>query len=218
MRTPGQECWDKFVLLRLLREVSKKASAAGNTKAQKLVFLAELQGQEAGIALSHFKFFRYQYGPYSAFLANDITALEDVGVITKSSRRLTKRGHFLHDYVLGALSDDGRAGPTTAAVDIVGRVAKKYGVWAGKSLMEHVYGLTVPVIDFGGQRLRVVDIPVFVDILDPVHTADLQDVQPLPSDLIDDIQSELAIPEERLRPEHPSMKRTVRAALSAIPA
>ena len=126
---------------------------------QKLVFLAQLQGQRTGIVLSHFRFFRYQLGPFSAFLANDITALEGVGVVTKSSRRLTNRGQFLHDYILGALKDDGREGLTTAALGIVDGIARRYGGRTGRSLMEHVYGLTVPVIDYGGQRVRVAEIP-----------------------------------------------------------
>ena len=215
MRTLGQQCWDKFVLLRLFREIS---SASGNLKAQKLVFLAQLQGQQTGIALSHFRFFRYQLGPYSAFLANDITALEGVGVVTKSTKRLTNRGQFLHDYILGALKDDGREGLATAALGIVDGIARRYGGRTGRSLMDHVYGLNVPVVDYGGQRVLVAEIPTGLDILDPAHTDNLEDIQPLPPDLINDIQSELAIPAERLRPDHPSMKRTIRQALSGVPA
>ena len=194
-------------------EVSRYGST-GNLKAQKLTFLVELAGQKNGIRSAHYKFFRYQLGPYSRHLANDLSDLEAAGLLVKTTRSLTARGRFLHDYIRGAIRDDGL--DADASLGVISGVATRYGRRSGAWLATHVYGLTVPVIDLGTEQ-RVRDVDFFIDILDPLHTAGLADVQ-LPADLVQDINDEIRMPTDRLKPEHPTYRQSVRRALSRIPA
>jgi uncharacterized protein YwgA len=213
MRSKQQKYWDRLVLLRLFQAVSKRSRVDGNLKAQKLVFLVELKAHRDGIKGAHYKFFRYQLGPFSADLANDVRRLEDLGLVTKSTRALTDRGRFLHDYVFGALQNAGQDSDTKTTLGIVEQVASDYGQKSGKALMNLVYGLTVPVFDLGGRPKKVRDIPPFLDILNPVFTPELGEVQPLTDELMADIDSELAIDPARLEPAHPAFQQTVRRAL-----
>lgn len=215
MRTKEQKYWDRLVLLRLFQAVSERSRVDGNLKAQKLVFLVELKAHKQRIKAAHYKFFRYQLGPFSADLANDVRCLEDLGLVTKSTRALTDRGRFLHDYILGSLASD--AG-TKSALNIVEQVASEFGQKSGKALMNIVYGMTVPVFDLGGREKKVRDIAVFLDILNPVFTPELEEVQPLSDDLIADIEAELALDPDRLEPNHPTFRQTVRRALEKVSA
>ena len=215
MREQAHRLWDKVVILRLFDSVPDLTPVNGNTKAQKLMFLTELKAQQLGIALAHFRFFRYQLGPFSKDLACDIENLEDAGLLYKSSRRLTKRGRFLHDYVLGALEDDGLDHKVMEALELVEEIGATYGKKHGTALMNLVYGLTVPVSDWGRDE-KVVNIPAFIDILDPLQTPGLVDIQPLTDDLIQDIKNELSISAAELEPDHPTFRQSVRRGLSNI--
>lgn len=211
MRSRAHRYWDKFIVLALFSAVSKISTVSGNIKAQKLTFLLELRALRAELALGHYRFFRYQMGPYSADLAEDIKLLQREQFI-RPNRSLTKRGEFLRDFITESLADNDHLRLTN---DIVHAVVVDYGEKSGVDLMEMVYGMKVPVFGYG-REMKVRDIPTFVDILDPAHTPELRAVQPLPKDLIDDLDAEFAIDPARLEPGHPSYKQTVRRVLDRI--
>ena len=218
MRTLEQECWDRLVLLRLLREVKKtdRATVTGNLKLQKLVFLAELLSHKAGRAFAHFRFFRYNLGPYSPMLANDIITLENTGVLARGSKNLTARGEFLHEYVFGALVDDGLGDSIDYAINVVGQIVQKHGKLTGAELKSHVYRLKVPVIELGQTVVQVDKIQPFVDILDPIHDEALKGVPRLPADLVEDIREELKTSSAQLKPHGHLVRRAIKKALSDV--
>ena len=179
MRTKGQKYWDQFVLLDLFGAVSAVDIVGGNLKAQKLTFLLELYALRKSSVVGHYRFFRYQMGPYSPDLANDIRELETEELLSRSGRHLTPRGVFLHDYVAEMLSGNADLQMVTT---LTSEVATSFGKKSGAALMNMVYGMRVPVFDLG-REMKVLHIPSFLDILDPVHTPNLREIQPLSAPL-----------------------------------
>lgn len=213
MRKKHQAVWDKVALLKLLEGSAPAASAPKNLWLQKLTFLYEVEALRAGLSPMHFRFFRYNLGPYSPVLAEDVKSLEARGFLSPTTRRPTKRGQYLIDYVKDAVEQSPEA---SLALDLMSRVASRYAHRTGPRLTDIVYGLVVPVLQLDGEELKVRDIPKFYDIIDPVCTPGLKDVQPLDARLIADVEEELSIPPEDLRPSSPKYKRAVKAALSRL--
>ena len=89
--------WDTVALLAILSGANERASHHGNLKVQKLVFLAEIEGQSKGFKAAHYRFFRWNMGPYCAALANHMTNLEDATSADSSNpaiNRHFKPSHF----------------------------------------------------------------------------------------------------------------------------
>jgi len=210
MRKEPQVFWDAIALLNLLKAANEAGRADGNTKLQKMTFLSELKGKEEGLRTAHYRFFRYTYGPYSPTLSGDVERLEELGFITKSSRKLTKRGEFLVEYVSDAIRHSATA---VRAIDIIQEIAKTYARSTGTSLMNRVYGMTVQVHDLGGDLRKIRDVPMFLDILDP-ECEPLNEVQPFGDELLHDLKAEFAIPPENLELSSRSFQQTLTGALS----
>lgn len=213
MREKQQALWDKIALLELLQQSVRVGQVRGNLWLQKLTFLVELEGLRAGLSPMHFRFFRYTWGPYSAPLANDVKFLEERGFLASTTRRITKRGQYLINYVKTAIENSAEA---REARTLMSRVAERYARHSGVRLRDIVYKLVVPVFELGGEELRVRDIPVGYDILDPARTLNIRDVQPLDERLIANVEEELSIPPEVLLPTNPNYRKVVKAALDRL--
>src|ERR1039458_77453 len=90
-RTPSEEVWDQIFLLNLFKCSSEPLD---NLKIQKFVFVSEDEARHKGLAAAHFPFFRYNLGPYSKVIANDVRRLQDFGFIDKETLQPSERGLF----------------------------------------------------------------------------------------------------------------------------
>jgi uncharacterized protein YwgA len=212
MRSQEQQYWDLYTILKLLDTVSQLGSQADNLKLQKLTFLHELMAQSEGLRSAHYKFFRYNLGPYSKVLANDVKLLESSGFVTKTTRQLTKRGRFL----LELLSDQVAESPgAVRALELVNRVSHDYGKMSSPRLVDRVYAMKVPVYDLGGRVEKIRNVAMFLDILDPLNT-DLGEVQPFSPDSKELIEEEMSLDPTELEPSSASYKAAVQGALDRI--
>ena len=213
MDAQGEKIWDRIALLQLLDETNKIGQIEGNLKLQKLAFLSELQGLTEPLVPLYFRFFRYTLGPYSAELAKEVRELESGAFITSTTRRLTKRGQYVLEYVADAVQGSPEA---RKAMEIIHTVARQHGRRSGNHLKNLVYGLKVPVHDLGGKVVRVKDIPSFFDILNPRLRKVTREVQPLSGQVIQDLMEEFTIPPADLSPKSVLHKQIISSALRRI--
>jgi uncharacterized protein YwgA len=206
-RDKAQAIWDRIALLNLLR-LAQSPETVDNLKVQKLTFLSELEGINNKICVAHYPFFRYRLGPFSKELANDLTFLEKFVFVDSESRELTARGKFILEYVHSALEESEDA---KSALALAKQVCDKYKNYRSSALVDIVYGMTVPVDEWGGKPCMIKDIPECTDILNPLN-ASIRDVQ-LSPELLLDIDEEFAIPPEQLQISRPAVAESINAAL-----
>jgi len=212
MRDKRQEIWDRITLLHLFKEVNQRASISGALQLQKLIFLLEFEGQQAGLRAAHYRFFRYHRGPFSRELPEDVKLLAEFGFVLKSALKPTKRADFVIEYTAEYLNASNQA---QRIIELVKDISSRYGKRSGWSLMNMVYKMNVPVFELG-EMMKVQDVPTFVDILDPTNTSSLAEPSPFPDDIVSDLEEEFSIPPEALDPENPSFKRTIRNAMDRL--
>lgn len=198
MRTIQQKYWDAFAVLNLFRAANNIGSIDGNLKIQKMGFIVEERGQEQNLKAAHYPYFRYNNGPFSKDLANDVLRLKDMGFITRANQ-LTRRGSFLVEFV--GLNADIK-GRSLEALNIAENVAKEFGKHSGSQLTNIVYGMVVPVIGRDNERIQVKDIGHCTDIIDPLEDAQMAELELFSDDLIEDLKEEFKIPLEKLDPKN----------------
>jgi uncharacterized protein YwgA len=201
VREAYHKYWDLTAVLYLFNRANTIAPIDGNFKIQKLGFISELRGQEAALRAAHYKFFRYNHGPYSKDLANDVGFLKERGFIDNFNR-LTDRGKYLIEYVRPEIAANELS---AASIDIVQEVCDEFARFAGIELKRMVYEMSVPVIDYNNCKLKVKDIGYFTDILDPLRL-DLKESANFSEDIIDDLKNEFCIPLERLDPSNETVR------------
>lgn len=207
--THATAIWDTVAILTLFDAVNKISRVDGNLKVQKLMFLAELEGHDHHLRTAHFRFFRYTYGPFSHQVANRVSTLEDHQVLT-AGRVLTKRGRYILDYAAEFIDASAEA---SEAAQVLRDTARKFGRRTGVQLKEYVYGLRVPVSEYGDELIKVRDIDIGVDILDPTEDASSVEIAPFDNDTIVELQAELDMPLGALDSRSPGYRRTVAGAL-----
>jgi hypothetical protein len=78
--------------------------------------------------------------------------------------------------------------------------------------------MEVSVMGYGGQKMKIEEIPLCVDIIDPTNEG-LEDFEPFPSQVLDDLQIEFSLTREKLNPDNPANVKlavdSLRRALSA---
>ncbi len=212
MRTQKQTYWDYIATLLLFNSVNNVGTVDGNLKIQKLPFIIEFRGLEKGLKTLYLKFFRYTWGPYSKELSKDIEFLTKAEVIT-SSKKLTKKGHFLLDYFLPEIN----ANPTgKETLNIIDEVVKEYGKKSGPRLKDIVYEMKVPVYDLGNELKKVRDIDFFLDIFVPTECPNLKDTMIFSPESLSVIEEELKLPLSALDPSSRDYQKTVKGASRRI--
>jgi hypothetical protein len=206
-RSDSQELWDQFFLLSLFQCSDEPLD---NLKIQKIIFISEDKARREKLAAAHFPFFRYNLGPYSKVVANDVRRLEDLGFIEPETKKPTKRGQF----VLAYLDEFAQASKEASqALSILGGVCKSYRDFRSSQLVDAVYGMEVSVIGLNGEIMRVRDIPLCTDILDP-NREHLKDFSALPDDVVEDLKTEFSLTSDALDPANPSNIDLARAILT----
>ena len=206
MRTEKDRALDAVWLLYALN----KAHASGRTKMQKSMFLVELKLQEQELPTPHFRFFRYNNGPFSRQIWDDFDELASKGFVHKSSFEPTERGMFLLDFAVSEFKVINRMANALEAADEVLEFCKPR---SGLALMNYVYGLeVVPAeIAYSGEKMKVEDIPMFWDILDP--PSDGADVAP---DLIQMLGQYFSVSDEDVRSEMERLPQTTDEAIQKL--
>lgn len=190
MITPSQDAWNKIAVLAILRDGRPKSyKTIDNLRIQKLGFRSELKGQSIGQFPAFFPFFRYNLGPFSKELANQVSGLEERDFVDSESRSLTWRGKYLLEYVEPEIQ---RFDAAQASLEIIRETcAECSSIKESSRLVDATYNLKVPVAGLGGQIMRVRDIPMNTDILIPNTIPALPMLSP---EMVVNIEAEWRIP------------------------
>ncbi len=207
MRNEEQEIWDQVFLLNLF---GCSDEPLDNLKIQKIVFISEDEARKLKLAAAHFPFFRYNLGPYSKVVANDVRKLEDFGFIDPETRRPTERGEYILAYIDECVA---RSEQAKTALGILNAVCREYRYTKSSDLVDIVYGRDVPVVGFNGKVMKVRDIPLCTDILLPIEEK-LSEPIHLSEELLSDLQTEFSLSAEDLDPNNPINIKLAREAMS----
>jgi uncharacterized protein YwgA len=210
MPTKAQEVWNKVAVMALCDEMHGAHSTIDNVHIQKLCFLSELRGREQDIKSAYYRFFRYNNGPYSKALANDVTALVTGCFVDPESGALLDRGRYLYAYIKADLDESELA---SKAIGIIRRTVEEWRAFKDWSIVDEVYKMVVPV-DGLGRSMLVKDIPKGTDILIPERTH-AKDVSPFSPELIAEIESELAADPVSFDPSSAEFQKSVASRLDA---
>lgn len=186
MRLPEQIATDRVLLLYLMAGCNRSGAVDGRTKLQKLTFLSEAKLMEREIDALHYKFFRYQFGPFSKDLLNDYEDLYEKDFVS-SNFTLKERADYLLDYV----SDELRAYKNNKNVfETIDSVCQTYAKLSRQRLVEVVYAMRMEPNGMHGQ-MKIESMPAFTDILVPERFKGKSKFE-IPTSLREDIQSELS--------------------------
>jgi uncharacterized protein YwgA len=210
MSTRAQEVWNKVAVMTLCDEMQKAHSTIDNVHIQKLCFLSELKGREQDIKSAYYRFFRYNNGPYSKALANDVTALISGCFVDPESGALLDRGRYLYTYIKPDLEESELA---SKAIGVIRGVVDEWKGFKDWSIVDEVYKMTVPV-DALSKSMLVKDIPLKTDILIP-ERSNAKDIPPFSPGLIADIESELTAQPVSFDPASSEFQSSVRSRLEA---
>lgn len=197
MRNKHQQIWDRIVLMHLLH-AAQSGGVVDNIKVQKLMFMAQVEGDSRGLSIAPYSFERRNYGPYSSELAGEVLLLEELCLVDPETRELTGHGQQL-------LKDLRREIEKSAAarevLDVVFKICEQHKHRESRTeLVEFVHGMVVPVAGWGNEPVVVRDIPLRVAILRP-HDRYMMKHPPLPGHIIHEIENEFVVPHAERRHE-----------------
>jgi len=134
----------------------------GRTKLQKCMFLTELALEKHRLTASHFRFYRYSYGPFSRDVWDSYDWLSERGFTTRPHLGLTERGSFL----LSLIEELKKEPENQTIFEIVDSALKECRLRTGLDLLNYAYGLKVqpPNWDHAEEIAR---IPIGVDLIIP---------------------------------------------------
>lgn len=215
MKTEKQKISQSLLLLKILQE---DGNILGNLKLQKQVFLNELRLLQSNIGGLYYKYFRYNYGPFSGDLWMDFTLLANKGFVYKTTHELTPRGRYLLEFVEGSIR---KHKDNEEIFNLIERTTAKYRKYTGTQLMNLVYELVVEPEDMPRQKVKIEDIPAHTNILLPeCHTFKYE--LKIPDHFLDDIKSELGMDKDtwdNLEENHAqAIKRATQELKNAIAA
>ncbi|RLM83530.1 hypothetical protein D3D02_17820 [Halobellus sp. Atlit-38R] len=130
---------EKLIPLALLEASGRDLQ--GKTRLQKLAFL--LDEEELGDQFDAYSFRKYDYGPFSKQLLEDIESLERKGIVDIQESR-TLGGNKRYDYELTAMGENVieellQMGDVEEVFEAAQRVVAEYGEMSLRELIEHVY-------------------------------------------------------------------------------
>lgn len=189
MKTSQQRVTEKILLLHILDQDNNIFS---KLKLQKEVFLIELKFAESGVGGLYYKFFKYNYGPYSKELAIDCANLANLGLIHKSTFKLTERGKSLIKYVEEATGNYKNNGKV---LEILRKCLFEYKLSNGKQLMKLVYDLEIEPENLPGEIMKIKHVPIFLDLIVPEYCSFNWTFE-IRSEILTDIVEELSMDED----------------------
>lgn len=205
MASVQQLFWDHVFLLNMFQF---SAEPLDNLKIQKLVFVTEDRARTEKFAAADFPFFRFTYGPFSKYLAEDVRFLEDSGFVDSEYRHPTERGQFILDYVGEFIKHSPQA---VEALRLLYAVCQEYRDTKSSTLVDIVHRMKVSVVGLGGEVMAVQDVPRCMDIIVPEQERLSLEI-PFPADLIEDLKIEFS----RREPINPDSPENVTFAIKAL--
>lgn len=203
MRLTSDKVINKCLLLAGFQDLPLQ----GPLKLQKFVFLCENELINRRLRGFSYTFFKYDYGPFSAQLAEDHKELGQVGLVIRTS--LSGRGGALANTFREMLR---RNSTGQKILHVIDKMRKQYGNSDGLTLKNIVYGTTVSCY-LMNKRMVVKDIPKFRDIFVPEWTTDLfKQSLKLEEDDLESLELSLSRSEEQLvnmrKPSSPKFEKT----------
>lgn len=215
METEKQKLSQSLLLLKIL---GADDNIFGNLKLQKQVFLNEWNLIKSDLGGLYYKYFRYHLGPFSADLTSTFQWLANVGLVHKSTYKLTNRGEYLVNFLEGTTKHYRRNSKIFKTLD---KTIDKYKPYTGQQLMNMVYRMVIEPEDMPGEKLKIKDIPAFTDILLP-ECRQLKYELEIPQHILKDIKAELDFDKDqqtRLHKRLPKLlkqsEKQLRAALDS---
>lgn len=134
-RKEANKSKDLIFLMDIIEKVNEKWVLDGITKLQKLVFLTEYFNQyQRGEKIFDYKFYKWNYGPYSPQINNSISFLQERGILTEDEGiKITERGKK----ILNNLEIPGKVGSKLQ------KVVEKFGEKPLEQIKNEVYDLKV---------------------------------------------------------------------------
>jgi len=190
MRKDEDHIIDKFLLLYLIDQIFQKGfRISGALKLQKIIFLAEWEMIKRELKGFHFKFFRYNLGPYSKQLQLDYNSLAEKGFINKSTYSLTVCGRSLIKHLLSVPKIYEENAIFFQSLD---ESLNKWGIHSGEELKNKIYNMSITPHDLPNFETLIKDIPMFFDIIVPELLQNLKEFK-LPPDAIEDLEYEFSL-------------------------
>ena len=189
MKTEQQKISEIILLLKVLQEDD---NIGGATKLQKQIFLNELQLTDRKSGGLYYKYFRYNYGPFSRQLQDNFNALVNLGFVHKTTYRPTERGKYLIGYVEGCIAN---YQDNALIFDIIGTTTAKYRKYNGSQLMRLVYDMAISPIERPDHKMKIKDIQIFTDLLLPECETFKHELS-FPDQIFSDIKAELSMDKE----------------------
>jgi len=206
MRTKKDLALDAVLLLHML-DCAKPMD--GKTKLQKIPFFVELQLKRAGLRGPHFRFFRWNFGPFSSEVCETFGKLVKRGFLTKNTGALTERGRFLVELAIPALAEIEGNAPIFRVMDAALRT---YGSKPGRELKKMAYEAMIACE--GRPARSVKNTPFGTDLIEP----DAGGME-FPEDLEALVREELNLTDKQLeeaRQRFPETERDLAARLEAL--
>lgn len=152
-----QKIVDRLLTLYLYDKVSESSQMYGDTKLQKLVFLSEQDMIQQRINGFHYRFFRYDLGPFSTELRTDHEVLQANDLVDLRNGQTTEIGQQVLNEADELLTRN------EGILDSINNIIAEYGRYSGSQLMDIVYDMEVDPLTTG-ESIRVEDMPKHMDI------------------------------------------------------
>jgi len=129
---------NNILLLHLIEKANSIGCVEDNLKLQKLVYLAQKKLIEKKFKVFSYNFFRWDKGPFSADVNNDLNSLTSRGLIKKRwPIRLTKEGTELLDSCSELVEEN------EAFIRIIDEVISDFAEYTPEEIKEYVYEMSV---------------------------------------------------------------------------
>ena len=148
---------DHLLLLYLIKKHGELSNRyLGITKLQKYTFLSEDAMNEDSIKGLNYNFFRYNYGPVSKQLYNDIKLFKELGLIHKENIKLTEKGEKIFQAFEELYQKNKKI---TKKID---EQIQKLATMDTEEVKQYVYDLEKCVYFL---KMKIRDMPMFLDII-----------------------------------------------------
>lgn len=166
-RTSVEKLSDQFLLLYLVKDVSKRTPFVPETKVQKLAFISEREMLRKGEKGFDYYFIKLLYGPYSAELDNDLNHLVQLGIVKAVP---TGRGANIMPTQRGAIilrDFDDLIKRNQIFIQRISNINRRFGVLGFRRLLNSVYHMQSPLHKYrkGGRPPTIASLPVKTPLL-----------------------------------------------------
>jgi hypothetical protein len=197
MRTKVEALIDRILLLYAVDRGNAYGCMDGPFKLMKIPFMAELESVQHGINTFNYTFYRYDHGPMTTEIYEDIEQLKMAGLLEVpddkcAEIKLTAAGKKLFDTINGLIQANAEV---CAFID---ESAKKYAPMSFKQLKDTVYEQRVRI---GGKVVRIGDVPHFCDVIGKLQDDDVKRFQ-IDDDWIDTLWGYLNYTPDELASMH----------------